>query len=133
MSQNVKRVAKATYSFAVDGGAVSTITPSVTDVIPQGAIVTDVTIQVSTLCTGGGGCTVAITGGGLTLVAAETLANNVLNATGVVRMIAAGNAGVTSTAPYISQLASSSATIKVVVGTTAVTAGVFNVFVEYVI
>ena len=73
------RVAKATYSFAVDGGAISTIIPSVADIIPTGALIKEVVFNTRTIVTGGGGATVAITGGGITLIAADTLANNELD------------------------------------------------------
>ena len=126
-----KRVAKATYSFAVDGGAVSTIQPQTSDIIPSGAIITNVIFDSKTATTSGGAATVAITGGGLTLVAAQTIANNLLDGTLVSIMKAAGNTGSTSTAPYIVSKTTSAAPIKVVVAVAALTAGIFDVYVEY--
>jgi hypothetical protein len=52
--------AKATYDFSVDGGAVGTITPVNSPVIPAGAIVLGAIIYPITLPTSGGGATIAI-------------------------------------------------------------------------
>jgi len=122
-----KRVAKLTYSFATDGGAQATITPSITADIPLGAIVTNVVFEGATM-TGGGGCTVAVTGGGVTLVGAQTLANNAVNGTAITHMLRAGQA---STAPYLPIKATSTASLKVVIGTAEATGGGFTAFVEY--
>lgn len=51
---------KVTYDFAVDGGAVGTITPKATVVIPAGAVIFGGFIQGITLPTSGGGATIAI-------------------------------------------------------------------------
>lgn len=51
---------KATYDFAVDGGAVATITPKATVTIPAGAVIFGGFIQGITLPTSGGGATIAI-------------------------------------------------------------------------
>ena len=126
------KVAKCKYSFAIDGGAVSTITPSLTNsTIPVGAVITDVKVNVTTTVTGGGGATIALTAGGVTIKAAETIANCVYNGTGLVDVIRAGNAGSTGTAKYIPIVATAAAPIKVVVATAALTAGIFEVFVTY--
>ncbi len=125
-----KRVAKATYSFAVDGGAVGTIEPASTEIIPAGAIIQNIIFNSRTATTGSSS-TIAITGGGLTLVAAQTIANNLLDGTAVSLIKAAGNTGSTSTAPYIVALTTASAPIKVVVAVGALTAGIFDVIVEY--
>lgn len=127
-----KRVAKATYSFAVDGGATGTIIPASTEEVPNNAIVTDVKVVVRTIVTSGGAATIAITAGGVTLKAAETIANCVYDGTGIVDVIRAGNAAATGTAKYIPIQATSSAQIKVVVATAALTAGVFDIYIEYI-
>lgn len=126
------RVAKATYSFAVDGGAVSTITPVTTEIIPNGAIITDVKVNVRTTVTTSAAAEIALTAGGVTIKAAETIANSVYNGTGIVNVIRAGNAGATGTAKYIPIIATSDASVKVVISVGAVTAGVFDIYVEYI-
>lgn len=52
--------AKTTYDFSVDGGAVGTITPKATVIIPAGAVIFGGFIQGITLPTSGGGATIAI-------------------------------------------------------------------------
>lgn len=51
---------KVTYDFAVDGGAVATITPKSTVIIPAGAVIFGGFIQGITLPTSGGAATIAI-------------------------------------------------------------------------
>lgn len=130
--RNSKKIAKATYTFATDGGAVAALNLADTDMIPSGAIITDVKLNCGTIVTSGGAAQIAITGGGVTLKAAETIANSVLNATGIVDVIRAGNAGSTGTAKYIPIVATSSAPIGITVSVAALTAGVFDIIVEYV-
>lgn len=52
--------AKMTYDFAVDGGAVSTITPTNSPTIPIGAIILGGTIDITTTLTSGGAATIAL-------------------------------------------------------------------------
>ncbi len=126
------RVAKVSYSFAVDGGAVSTIEPATySDIIPTGAIITNVVSNVTTSLTSGGSATVAITGGGLTILAAGAYSSAPYSGTAPAQM--AQSTGLTTTAPYIPQVATSSAPLKVVIGTATLTAGVFDVYVTYVL
>lgn len=54
------QVAKATYDFAVDGGAVGTITPINSPVFPAGAIIMGGVIYPITLPTSGGAATIGI-------------------------------------------------------------------------
>lgn len=51
---------RALYNFAVDGGAVGLITPSISDTIPVGAIVLDVSINSPTAVTSGGAATISV-------------------------------------------------------------------------
>lgn len=51
---------KVTYDFSVDGGAVATITPKSSVLIPAGAVIFGGFIQGITLPTSGGGATIAI-------------------------------------------------------------------------
>lgn len=124
-----KRVAKCRYSFSADGGVVGTIQPQVTDVIPVNAIITRVTVDCITAVTGSSS-TVAITGGGVTLVGAQTLATNKLDADTTVSDLLRAGAIVTSLG-YLPIKATSSAPLKVVVAVGALTAGVFDLYVEY--
>jgi len=128
-----KRVAKATYDFSVDGGAVSTITPAITEIIPTGAIVTDVIIDMTTALTSGGSATVAVTAGGVTIQGAVDYNQLPYSGTGLGHVLRAGASGATgvTTALYLPIKTTSDAAIKVAIATAALTAGKFNVFVEY--
>lgn len=123
-----KRLAKMTYAFSTDGGVASTILPAITDVIPAGAIITRVIFEGNTM-TGGGGCTVAVTGGGVTIVGAQTLATNVVNGTAVTDMLRAG--AIVTGLGYIPIKATATAPLKVVIGSADATAGGFTAWVEY--
>jgi hypothetical protein len=121
-----KRRARAQYDFAVDGGAVSTITLRGDSQIPQGAIITDVLIDVLTAVTGGGSCTIGISSEGASdLQAAAAVTGAPWSTTGPKRgTLDADTTPIKTTAPR---------TISAVIGTAAVTAGKFNVVVEYVV
>lgn len=54
------RTFRALLSFAVDGGAVSTITPATTAVLPANAIITSVIVNSTTAVTSAGSATVSI-------------------------------------------------------------------------
>lgn len=127
MSNQVNRirVAKATYNFAVDGGLVSTITPVTSEIVPLGAIVKAVYTDALTATTSGGSATVAINAGGTTLVAAGTLAANSLSGTLKVSQTLSGSATAIKTA--------ANGFITVTVAVAALTAGKFDVYVEYMI
>lgn len=132
MSLQKKYVAKAVYDFSVDGGGdPGAITLADSEVIPLGALIVDVRCNVTTIVTGGVNAAVAITGGGVTLKASETIALSEWDATGIIDVIRAGNAGATGTAKYIPIEATSSAAIGVTSATAALTAGVVEIFVEY--
>lgn len=53
-------VAKATYDFSVDGGAISTILLASSQIIPTGAIIFGGLIDIPVTLTSGGGATMAI-------------------------------------------------------------------------
>jgi hypothetical protein len=127
------KIAKAKWDFAKDGGAISTIVPKISATIPKGAVIKDVKVKVNTIVTGGASATVALSGGGVTLKAAESIANSVYAGTGVVDVIRNGNAGSTGTAKYIPITATNSAKIAVVVAGDALTAGKLEIFVEYTV
>ena len=99
------RTARARYSFAVDGGAVSTIQPgaSFNAVIPDNAIMVGCTINSTTACTSGGSSTISVgtsAGSGtasflaLTAVAsfgADVLLNGLATFASPIKMTAAGS------------------------------------------
>ena len=120
------QAAHALYSFAVDGGAVSTITPVVSDTIPINAIMVGGTVNSTTAVTSGGSATVAIgtsAGSSTTSILGATAKaslslNALINAVPVfatpVKLTAAGQ-------------------ITFTVGTAALTAGIIEVWVFYVV
>ncbi len=130
------KVASMTWDFTVDGGAVSTVIPSVTEIIPNGAIITDVKTEVVTAVTDASGTsTYALTGGGVTLKAAESITNSVYGtgSNAIIDVIRAGNAASTGTAKYIPIVATSSAQLKLVIGTAVATAGKLIFYVTYIL
>ena len=118
-------VARAQYSFAIDGGAISTITPALSDTIPANAIMVGGTINVTTAVTSLGSATVGVgtsAGSSATSILAQTAKASLtldalINAVPVfatpVKMTAAGQ-------------------ITVTVVAAALTAGIIEVFVYYV-
>ena len=54
------RMVRAVYNFAVDGGAVSTITPKLNATLPANAIIYGATINSTTAVTSAGAATVAV-------------------------------------------------------------------------
>ena len=129
---NSLKIAKATYDFSVVGGAVSTIVLPNADVIPTGAIIHDVIVDCTTAATTSASGTLSWTGGGVTLTAAVSVGSAPYTAGTVGHMLAGGGGGVT-TSPYVVQKATSSAPIKAVIGTGALTAGVATIYVYYTI
>ena len=62
-----KRVATFVYDFAVDGGAISTITPASTKTLPKGAMVRSIASDEQTPFTSGGSATVRVKCGSINL------------------------------------------------------------------
>lgn len=101
------RVARAKYDFAVDGGVVSTITPTTNTTIPDNAIIIGGTINSTAEVTSGGSATISVgtSAGsgtasmiGLTAVAsysADATLNMVATFAAPVKMTAAGSITVT--------------------------------------
>jgi hypothetical protein len=122
-----RAIGRATYDFAVDGGATSTITPSAGVVIPANAIVTEAWIDVIASVTSAGAGTVAVQ-----LVNAGdilgTTAKTSLSAGTVLVGVPNGN---DTTAPAPLKIASD-ATLQVVIATAALTAGKINIYIEYI-
>lgn len=119
-------IAWAKYSFATDGGAVSTITPGATvnTVIPDNAILTGGTWNSTTAVTSDGSATVAIG------VSAGGATNTILAATGkaTFTLDAIGTTTTTFASPAKMTAAGS---ITFTIATAALTAGVIEVFIHY--
>ena len=123
---SVLRVAKAVYNFAIDGGAVSTITPNGTVALPDNAVIVAATVNSTTAVTSAGSATVAIgtsAGSSTTSILGATAkaslsADAVLNGVPVfatpVKLTAAGN-------------------VTFTIGTAALTAGVIEVTLYYTV
>lgn len=120
------KVVRGRYDFSVDGGAVSTIDLTTKTDIPSGAIILGGYVEVTTVPTSGGSATVAVQveGAGDT-VAAAAISGAPWSTTGRKSVIPAftGAASLKTTAAR---------KIQAVVGTAALTAGVFDVFLFYI-
>ena len=117
------QVAKASYSFAVDGGAVGDIALR-GETIPSGVIITDCLIVVGTALDSGGSATVAVKAqSAADLNAADAFGGAPWSTTGAKR----GDFDA-DTAPI---LTTAERTITATVATAALTAGVFDVYVTY--
>ena len=110
--------AHARYDFSVDGGAVSTIVPSNSAIVPDNAVVTNVYHVTTTALTSGGSATLALTAGGVTLKAATAFDNGAFDDEDV-------------TAYDVADKTTSSTGIQFVIATAALTAGVVEVYVQY--
>jgi hypothetical protein len=122
------RVARGTYSFAVDGGAVGTISllPT-TDLIPSGSVILGGFVEVTTAPTSGGAATIAVkVEGAGDIIAAAAISGAPWSTTGRKSVIPAftGATTVKTTADR---------NIDVVVATAALTAGVFDVYLAYIV
>lgn len=122
--EDSRRIARADYDFAVDGGAQGDI-PLRGDKIPLGAIIVDALIHVETAPTSGGAATVAIkTEGAADINAADAISGAPWSTTGAKR------GDFTATTAPIKTTAER--TITATVGTAALTAGKFSVLVTYI-
>lgn len=118
--------AKMTYDFAVDGGAVSTITPSNSPTLPANAIILGGTIDITTQLTSGGAATIALGLGSGAQVAALKGATAVAGWTvGQLAMVP-----VFTAATYVKVAAATALTMTIAAA--ALTAGKFDVNVVYV-
>lgn len=123
-------VAKAYYRFADDGGLVSAIVPKQSDTIPANAIVMGAIINVPTALTSGGNATIAVG------TSAGSAANSILAATAVASWsIDALLYFLAGTGPFGAAAFKMSAAgqIQLTVAVAALTAGVAEVFVFYVL
>lgn len=121
--EDARKIARAYYDFAVDGGTVGDIALR-GDKIPSGAIITDVLLHVDTILTSGGAATVAIKAeSAADLNAADAISGAPWSTTGAKR------GDFTATTAPIKTTAER--TITATVATAALTAGKFSVLVTY--
>ena len=118
------RTARAKYSFAVDGGAVATITPVTNATLPAKAVIVGATVNSTTAATSGGLATIAVG------TSAGSSTTSILGATAVASFSADAliNGAVTHAAPVKLTAAGS---ITLTVATAALTAGIIEVTLIY--
>lgn len=120
------KIARGKYSFAVNGGAVSTIALMGTTAIPSGAYIIGGFLEVGTQLTSSGSATVAVqVEAANDLVTATAYGSAPWSSTGTKVIIP-----VFTVATYVKTTAARD--ISIVIGTAALTAGVFDVVVYYV-
>ncbi len=119
---SVYRVAKATYDFDADGGAVSTIDLGIT--IPDNALVTSCVLEKITGFASSGSATVALGLESTTDIIAATAFNNAA----LTQVVAYGAA--LASAPFKTTAARN---VQITIGTAALTAGKFNFYIEYLV
>lgn len=130
MSKSYIKVAHGRYSFAKDGGAISTIAlfdGNGRNALPAGAVILGGTIDVITALTSGGSATIALG------TSAGSSATALVGATAVASWTA-GQLALTpvfTAATYVKLTAAGSLTATV--ATAALTAGVFEVHIVYVV
>lgn len=123
-SMGQPKVAVGLYDFAVEGGAVSTITLR-GDTIPSGAIIVDALLHVDTAVTSGGVATVSVgSEAAADLQTAAAVSGAPWSTTGAKR------ATFTATTAPVKTTAARS--VSIAVATAALTAGKFRVLVWYV-
>lgn len=118
--------AKMTYNFAVHGGAIGTITPTLSPTLPAGAIILGGTIDITTTLTSGGAATIALGLGSGAQVAA-------LKAATAVATYAAGQltlVPIFTAATYVKVAAATKLTLTI--AAVALTAGKLDVNIVYV-
>jgi hypothetical protein len=116
-----KKVAKFTYDFSVDGGAVSVITPAISESLPAGAIVTNLWTNERTAFTSGGSATIELKCGSVALSDAVAFDS----AFAAEKTLALDNS---LTAIEVTV----NGTLTLTVAGAALTAGICDFFVEYV-
>lgn len=120
-------IGRMTYDFAVDGGAVGTITPAVTCIIPSGAIVLQAITNVITAPTTGSTTTVAVQlQSANDIHTAASVAGAPWSTTGL-------KAGTPVHTAATALLLTADRTAKVVIGTADLTAGKFTTYFLYML
>lgn len=120
--QRKSYIAKATYSFAVDGGAVGAIIPATSELVPQGAIVTRAWTDVRTAMTSGGSATVALSVASATPITLKS----------ATAFDDAAYTGVDSHSVTAAKT-DSEGRITFTVAVAALTAGIVDIYVEYLL
>lgn len=127
IGNTAERIAHATYSFAVDGGAVGVITPLNNFKLPANAVVTNAGLECTTAMTSGSSATISVglsgTGGGAAVLLAATA---VASMTGRLQ-----SAVVPQTASGWKKITTASGQLTLTVAVAALTAGVCEVYVNY--
>jgi hypothetical protein len=129
-----KRVAKLVYSFASDStlGVAGTLVPVSADEIPIGAVITKAVFIGATMTSANANnATIAITGGGVTIVGAGTLTAQVLLGTAVTDMLRAG--AIVTGLGYIPIVATATAPLAAVCAVSTIASGGFTCLVEYIL
>ncbi len=123
-----QKVARGDYSFAADGGAVSTIALTGSTLIPAGAIVTGGFIEVTTALTSGAAATIAVQ---------VEAAGDIVTATAVAswtlgrkNILPAPTSGALTAATTVKTTAARDISIVIAIG--ALTAGAFKVVLNYI-
>lgn len=121
------QVVRARYDFAVDGGAVGDIDLTKSAVVPAGAVIMGGFVEVDTVPTSGGSATIAVkVEGAADIVAAAAISGAPWSTTGRKSVIPVftGATTVKTTAAR---------KVQATVATAALTAGVFDVVLFYVV
>lgn len=122
------QLAFATYDFAVDGGAISTITPSAGFQLPDNAIILDGMVDVVTTC-------VSATDAATIAIQSEA-ANDIVAAIAISNVANAWDAGLQAIIPLGTAATAIKLTaardIKIVIAVEALTAGKFHTILRYV-
>lgn len=120
------RIARARYSFAADGGAVSTIALAGSSIIPSGAVVLASLINVVTVPTSGGAATISV---GVEAAADQQAAAAISGAP----WSTTGAKWATQTFTTAPDVTTAARDISIDIATAALTAGVFDVYVFYIL
>lgn len=117
--------ARAKYDFAVDGGAISTINLMPSAELPNGAYILGAWLNVTTVPTSGGAATIGVNSEAAgDLQAAVAISGAPWSTTGL--------KAITKTFATAPIKLTAARNIAIVIGTAALTAGVFEVVVAYV-
>lgn len=126
----ISRVGRAQYNFAADGGAIALITPATNFTLPANSIITNVIINSTTAVTSAGAATVSIGlsagGGGAAAFLAATG-----KATFSVNALVQGIVVPQDATKWIKTTAAG--TVTLTVAAAAVTAGVIEIYVHYIV
>ena len=126
MPQAKKVTAKATYDFSTDAGGTGARTLAISEVVPNDAVIVACYTHCKTACTSGGSATIAITAGGVTISPATAFSDNAYDtATQVTDHTGEFNSD-------LGAQATSSAAIGITVATEALTAGKFDIYIDYI-